>query len=169
MVETEIHIASPLEDVFALLADPHTYPDWLVGAQDIRDVDDDWPAPDSVFHHVVGVGPLRVPDATSVVEADPPRCLVLLARARPTGKARVEFLLEPAGPDRTRLRLREAPVEGPAHLLWRFGAAPLMAKGLRSRNERSLAQLRDLAEGRASGTGPAGTTGHHASTGPDHG
>jgi uncharacterized protein YndB with AHSA1/START domain len=146
MVETELAIAAPVEDVFTVLTDPDTYPEWLVGAQRIRRVDDDWPAVGSAFHHVVGVGPVRLTDSTSVVEVEPPGRLVLLARARPTGKAQVEFRLERRAPDVTRVLLREGPVAGPARLLWSFGARPLLARGLRARNERSLAQLRDLVE-----------------------
>ena len=56
---------------FAVLIDPETYPRWLIGATAIRDIDDDWPAPGSKFHHVVGVGPLQIPDDTEVLAIEP--------------------------------------------------------------------------------------------------
>ena len=149
MVETEIHIDAPPDEVFAVLADPHTYPDWLVGAHEIRSVEGEWPAPGATFHHRVGVWPVHIADSTSILEVDPPRRLVLRARARPTGVARVEFDLGVDGTGEsggTRVRLREAPSSGPAHLLWLFGARSLMERGLRARNERSLEQLRACVE-----------------------
>jgi uncharacterized protein YndB with AHSA1/START domain len=169
MVETERAIDAPMEDVFAVLIDPDTYPEWLVGAQRIRRVDDDWPAVGSAFHHVVGAGPIRLTDSTSVVEVDPPRRLVLLARARPTGKAEVEFRLEPRSRDQTKVRLREGPVAGPARVLWSFGARPLLARGLRARNERSLAQLHELVGRRRSRPLRDETNRHRASTGHEVG
>ena len=50
----EILVDSPPSRVFAVLADPTTYPDWLVGAQAIRDVDPAWPAPGAKFSHRIG-------------------------------------------------------------------------------------------------------------------
>jgi len=47
---------------FSVLVDPETYPHWLVGAAEIRDVDDAWPAASSTFEHVVGFGPFRIAD-----------------------------------------------------------------------------------------------------------
>ena len=71
-------IERPIKDVFAALIEPHTYPHWLVGAQEIRDIDDDWPSPGSAFHHRVGlVGPLTVADLTKVIGIEEPRRLSL--------------------------------------------------------------------------------------------
>ena len=70
-------------EAFAVLIDPETYPRWLVGAKQIRDVDTGWPSPGSRFHHVVGVGPLQIPDNTEVLDIQPGRMLKLRVRARP--------------------------------------------------------------------------------------
>jgi uncharacterized protein YndB with AHSA1/START domain len=91
-------IDAPLEHVFSALRDPRTYPQWLIGAKEIRDIDDGWPEPGTRFHHRVGiVGPLTVADTTKSLEVDPPRRLVLEVRARPLGRGRVTFTLRPAG------------------------------------------------------------------------
>ena len=92
---TEAQFSVPPERVFAVLADPESYGDWVVGSHSIRDADPDWPAVGSRFHHRVGVGPLTVKDHTEVLEVDPPHRLVLRARARPLGTAKVELVLEP--------------------------------------------------------------------------
>jgi uncharacterized protein YndB with AHSA1/START domain len=66
---TLIHV--PPEQVFAVLADPAAYADWVVGSDTIRDADPTWPAVGSKFHHRVGIGLLKVNDHTEVVEVDP--------------------------------------------------------------------------------------------------
>src|SRR5690554_932011 len=77
-------IDAPLEDVWDALVDVRTYPSWLIGAQKIRAVDDDWPEPGSAFHHTVGIGgPLTLSDRTRCREIDPPHRLVLDIKARP--------------------------------------------------------------------------------------
>jgi uncharacterized protein YndB with AHSA1/START domain len=81
----------PPHRVFEVLLDPLTYPSWLAGASDIRDVDDDWPAVGSRFHHRVGVGPLKIADHTELLEVQPDRLLRLAVRARPLVAATATF------------------------------------------------------------------------------
>ncbi len=90
-------IAAPPERVFATLARPEAYADWVVGSDTIRDADPNWPATGSRFYHRVGVGPFKVKDHTEVVEVRPPHKLALHARARPLGTALVTLLLQPEG------------------------------------------------------------------------
>ena len=52
--EVRAIVPAPPEAVFAVLSDPETYPEWLAGAQHIRQVDGDFPAPGSQFDHEVG-------------------------------------------------------------------------------------------------------------------
>ncbi len=78
-----------------MLADPDSYAYWVVGSKRIRDADPGWPKAGSRFHHTVGVGPLTIDDHTESLSADPPRRLVLRAKARPLGVAKVEIELEP--------------------------------------------------------------------------
>jgi uncharacterized protein YndB with AHSA1/START domain len=144
MTEVSLQVPHARAAVFAVLADPESYARWVVGSQRIRDVEGNWPEPGAVFHHVVGVWPLRLRDSTEVVEAVPDTRLVLEARARPLGRARVE--LELHGQDgTTRVVMRETPISGPARLVPR----PLLDPVTRRRNERSLDRLRRLVERRA--------------------
>ena len=98
-------------EVFRTLTTPETYPFWLVGCQDIRDVDEAWPAVGSAFHHRVGLaGPVTLADNTKVLDVEDGRCLVLEVRARPAGRGRVTFTITPDGPDRSTLRFEEVPL-----------------------------------------------------------
>ena len=93
MATTRTQIAASPDEVFAALANPENYGDWVVGSATIRDADPDWPKVGSRFHHRVGVGLLKVNDHTEVLEVDPPHRLVMHARARPLGTAKVTMLL----------------------------------------------------------------------------
>lgn len=95
MARNETVVDASPEHVFDFLATGRRYADWVVGAKRVRSVDPDWPRPGSKFHHTVGVGPLKIDDSTSVVSVDAPRRIVLDARARPMGRAKVELHLEP--------------------------------------------------------------------------
>ena len=146
-VRRTIH-AEP-EAVWAVLADPTTYPDWLVGAQVIRDVDGEFPTPGSDFHHSVGPSEdVALPDRTTALEAEKPHKLTLKVRARPFFEGIVRFRLLPikAG---TELVLEEEPVG-----LLRF-AAPVLRPLIAARNAKSVDRLRDLVEAR-SATSTAG-------------
>src|SRR5215204_4108560 len=112
MARTTIHVGVPPEAVFAILADPYSYDHWVVGCKRIRGVEGSWPEPGSLFHHAVGLGPITVKDSTSATESAPPTRLVLRARARPTGVARVELDLA-ALDGGTEVTITEVPVEGP--------------------------------------------------------
>ena len=83
--ENEIEIDAPPERVWEVLADPECFDDWVVGAKDVRDADDEWPAVGSKLHHSSGVGPLTIDDETTVEASEPPHRLVLLAQARRRG------------------------------------------------------------------------------------
>lgn len=144
---SELIEASP-DEVFDVLIDPDTYPDWLVGAQHIRSVDDDWPTIGSKFHHAIGIGPAAVPGSTSVLRCTRPDELVLAAGMGPFGEAAVRFALEPAN-DGTVVRFEELPVSGVVRLAWRV-ASPMVSLALWGRNAVSLAALsRVVAERRA--------------------
>ena len=131
---------APREQVFAVLVDPETYPKWLVGAKEIRAVDDDWPAPGSRFHHRFGlIGPLTIPDSTKVIEIDRPRLLSLEVRARPLGRGRATFTLDDVetGDDRpcTKIAIDEVPLGSMA------AATPVLEPFIKSRNVASLNAL----------------------------
>ena len=143
MARTTIYAAAPPEAVFAVLADPYTYDTWVVGCKEIRGVERGWPESGSTFHHSVGMGPITVKDSTSVTESAPPDRLVLRARARPTGVARVEFDLA-ARDGGTEVTITEVPVEGPPALLHN----PVQDWLIDRRNRETLRRLKRLAEAR---------------------
>ena len=90
---TSVEMDAPVPDVFAVLVDAHSYPRWLIGAAEVRRVDDGWPAPGTRFHHRVGLGPLSLADSTEVIAIEQDRMLQLAVRARPLISAVVTFRL----------------------------------------------------------------------------
>jgi uncharacterized protein YndB with AHSA1/START domain len=133
------------DKVFAVLADGWTYSDWVVGTTHIRDVDATWPQLGSQLHHKAGPWPLSLHDSTTVTAVVPDQGLTLRAGLWPLGEAEVRLTLEPAGPGRTRVVMRE-----------QFESGPLV--GLRNklndlvlhrRNVEALRRLADLAERRS--------------------
>lgn len=127
-----------VERVFATLADPTTYPEWLAGTDRIRGIDRSFPAAGSSFAHSVGLGgPLTVDDRTESIGAAPDRHLALRVHAG-VFHARVDFELFPEGTDRTRVRFSEQPI-GPARPL-----LPLLRPILYLRNRGSLHRLHQL-------------------------
>lgn len=138
--EATVRLPVAPERAWAVLSDPRTYPRWLVGAVEILAVDEDWPAPGSAFRHRVGLGgPVTTEDSTKVESAEPPRLLVLEARARPFGRAHVEIEVRPV-PDGAEVAMREGllPPLTPV--------TPLLQPLTVARNRRSLRRLRDLPE-----------------------
>ena len=141
---TTVHrtIERSIEDVFAVLADPWTYPDWLVGAKEMRSVDAGWPAPSSSFHHRVGLaGPLTIADSSTSLAISAPTMLELEVRARPAGRARVTFHLATLTSNKTEVAFSEEPL-GLTRLL-----APLAAVLSIPRNARSLKHLEQFLQG----------------------
>ena len=106
MAVNHVHIDAGPDEVFGYLAQGRQYAEWVVGAKRIRAVDAGWPTPGTRIHHTVGAGPLTLDDHTEVLEAEPPRRLLLDARARPFGRARVELVLAPDGTG-TEVEMRE--------------------------------------------------------------
>lgn len=147
MARNEIVIDAAVGDVFAVLADGHSYEHWIVGAKRIRAVDAGWPQPGTSFHHSVGFGPLHVRDSTSVLERRGQEALKLRARAWPVGVAHVLFELRPEGGG-TRVVMTETPVEGPAARL----DNPVQQAMIRLRNAETLRRLRKLTRMRLDAT-----------------
>lgn len=140
MAENQIEVQAPPEQVWAVLAEPQTYDEWVVGAQAVRDADSTWPQAGSKLHHRTGVGPLTIDDETMVELADAPTKLVLLAKVRPAGDFRVTLELR-ATPAGTTVVMHEEPVGGVATVVPGTDAA------IAARNSFSLRRLKALAEG----------------------
>ncbi|MHC9044106.1 SRPBCC family protein [Microbacterium saperdae] len=137
------HLNCRPADVFAILADGWLYPSWVVGATRMREVDAEWPHPQAELHHSVGVWPFVLDDTTRSVEWVPMGRAVMIARGWPFGEAEVTIRVrtEDGG---CVVRIDEEPLSGPARLIPRFLATPL----LRVRNTETLRRLAYLAEGR---------------------
>jgi uncharacterized protein YndB with AHSA1/START domain len=133
-----IHVDAPPEAVWEVLADARLYGNWVVGASTTRAVEGRWPERGAVLHHTQM---LLVNDTTTVLESDPPRRLVLEARARPLLVAHVDIRLEPEG-DGTRVTLEERPTGGLMASLPEAVSDAL----LHVRNEETLRRLKRLAE-----------------------
>jgi uncharacterized protein YndB with AHSA1/START domain len=135
-VRREIAGAEPAA-VFAVIADPETYPRWLLGAQRIRHVDDTFPRPGAKFDHSVGASPTySVDDSSEVLEVEPEHRLVLRVHVGPMDGS-VEFVVERAAAG-SLVIFREAP-DGWARL-----AMPALRLVLRGRNAESLRRMEDV-------------------------
>jgi uncharacterized protein YndB with AHSA1/START domain len=143
-------IRAPVRDVFAVLADPASYACWVVGSDTIRAADPAWPAPGARLHHRVRIGPLKIDDNTEVLDVSEPRRLVLQARFRPLGTARIILELAEVG-DATQVTMTEIPGDRLSRLLHN----PITDYVLRRRNDVALRRLADLAtRGRARRAAP---------------
>jgi uncharacterized protein YndB with AHSA1/START domain len=146
-VEARREMAADPSAVYEVIADPTTYPEWLVGAQRIRAVDPRFPKPGTEFEHSVGPAQaVTVDDATEATGADPPHRLDLHVRAG-IFHADVRLLVDPAGTG-TEVRFLERPT-GP----W-VTITPLLRPVLRARNAESLRRLSGYVEA-LRGTAPA--------------
>ena len=147
MARNRVHVHAPPEEVFAVLSDPYCYPEWVVGASGVRDHDENFPEVGSRFHHKVGTWPLNLKDHTEVVEVDPPRRIVLKAKARPLGTATIAIDLEESAGG-TEVVMDEHPGDRITGLV---AGNPLADTALRVRNAEALARLKRLVEGMPEG------------------
>lgn len=129
----------PPGTVWQILADGRRYADWVVGASHVRSVEFGWPAVGSKFHHTVGVWPFHLRDNTAVEECEFGQRLVLEARARPFGRARVEITLEEI-PTGTRVVMSEE-ARSPSLARW---SNPVLAPLVHVRNVEALRRLAEL-------------------------
>lgn len=149
MATNERTIAATPEQIWAVLADAMSYDRWVVGAKDIRTADGTWPEPGSSLHHTIGVGPMELKDTSTVLEAEPLRRLVLEARGRPLGMARVELLLDPVAGG-TKVTMIED-VTRPAAVR---AMNPALDPLIHSRNTETLRRLDEATQERTAATSP---------------
>ena len=135
-------VSAPREQVWKVIADGWTYSQWVVGNSRMRAVDEDWPAPQSVIEHSIGVWPLVINDRTIVQECSPEEKLVLLAKLGPFGAACITLQLADAA-DGCSVEMSEVPVQGPISLI----PNRLASAGVSVRNRECLWRLAALAEG----------------------
>lgn len=127
--------------VWEVLCDGWAYAGWVVGTSRIRRVEGEWPVEGSRLHHSVGSWPLLLDDETEVLESAAPNRLVLQARGRPFGEARVTIEIE-ASAQGSVIRMLEDATHGPGRLL----PKPLRQLLIVPRNRESLRRLVYLAE-----------------------
>jgi uncharacterized protein YndB with AHSA1/START domain len=132
------------QQVWSVIADGWTYSQWVVGNTRMRAVDPNWPAPGSKIHHTIGIWPVVLNDETEVESCTPQEELVLLAKTRPFGGARITLRLSDTE-NGSRVEMAEVPVGGP--LSWVPRRLALAA--VYPRNRECLARLVALAERRA--------------------
>jgi uncharacterized protein YndB with AHSA1/START domain len=130
----------PPQAVWEVLADAGDYGYWVVGSKLIRDADADWPAPGSKFHHTIGLGPFKVSDHTEALDAERPHRMVLRAKGRPVGTAKVTLTMTPRDGG-TIVQITETP-DGVYRLL---ALNPLLHVVTLLRNSESLMRLEELA------------------------
>jgi hypothetical protein len=109
----------------------------------MRAVDRSWPAPGSKIHHTIGIWPVVISDETVVESCIPEQELVLHARTRPFGGARITMRLSDTD-DGCRIEMAEVPIGGPLNLVPRRVA--LLAAF--PRNRECVYRLAALAERR---------------------
>ncbi len=131
------------QQVWDVLANGWNYSQWVVGNTRMRAVDPRWPAPGSTIHHTIGVWPVVLNDETEVESSTPLEELVLLAKSRPFGGARIVLRLSDTQTG-CRIEMAEVPVGGPLNLLPRR----LALAAAYPRNRECLARLAALAERR---------------------
>ncbi len=102
--------------VWDVVADGWTYSQWVVGNSRMRAVEPTWPAAGSKIHHTIGIWPVVINDETVVESCTPEEELILLAKTRPFGQARITLRLHDVG-DGCRIEMAEVPVGGPLNLI----------------------------------------------------
>ena len=134
------------EDVFRVLDDGWLFVGWVVGASRMRDVDAAWPTEGAQLQHSFGVWPFVINDATTVLEYQSPRHMVVQPKGWPLGEARVSIDVRPHRKGCI-VRIQEESVTGPAKLIPRR----IMDLGLHIRNIETLRRLSYIAERRKEG------------------
>jgi uncharacterized protein YndB with AHSA1/START domain len=116
MAIVNVVIERPREQVWDVLSDGYAFKDWVMGTQDVRDVDANWPEVGSAIQYSFGWGPLTLKGRTVVRQVEPGHRLGLEADAGLLGTARIVIELDDWGGD-TVVVLDEHPLRGPSYLL----------------------------------------------------
>lgn len=143
MASTDIVINAPAADVYESLMDAWTYEVWVTGTKQVRDVEPEWPAAGSKFHHSVGVGPLMTRDETRMLAREQNRFVELQVQTWPMGEGTVRLELEDLG-TRTHVVMHEEFTSGPGS----WADNPLQQAMMKLRNDWSLDRLKKIVEQR---------------------
>jgi hypothetical protein len=135
--------------VWAVLADGHSYDQWVVGTQAVRSVDPGWPQEGTSLHYTVGLGRFRLKDRTTVRLVEPGKCLELEALVRPVGSVRISIQILRWGEDSV-VVVDEHPLRGPSWAL----ENPITELAMTLRNRAMLHRLASVVESRAAHASP---------------
>ncbi|MFK0237437.1 SRPBCC family protein [Streptomyces vinaceus] len=97
--------------VWAVLADPTLYGEWVVGPSQSTPLDQGWPAVGSRLRYTVRLGPWSAEGVTTVRHREPGRELELEAAFKALGTARIFLQLRPWG-EETLVVCDEHPLRG---------------------------------------------------------
>lgn len=142
VVEAELEIAAPREQVFALLMDPRRLDEWVTASHGVSDAPDEL-GPGSRFRQRLRLGGAPFDVTWSVVELEHPRLATWEGRGPAGSRANVRYELDEDG-DGTRFRYRNEyhlPGGRLGTLAGRVGSAPA-----RRAMRHSLAKLKRLLE-----------------------
>jgi hypothetical protein len=135
-------IGATRQRVWDVLADGWTYSGWVVGNSRIRAVDSNWPAPGTRILHSIGTWPAVINDETVVQSCVSGEELVLLAKVRPAGVARITLRLNDLRGGGCRVEMSEVAVSRP--LRWVPDRVQLL--GVAPRNRECTWRLAMIAE-----------------------
>ncbi|MCC0093536.1 SRPBCC family protein [Streptomyces flavotricini] len=136
----------PPHAVWAVLADPTLYGEWVVGPSESTPLDQLWPEVGSRLRYTVRLGPWSTEGVTTVRHREPGRELELEASFQTLGTARIFLQLRPWG-EETLVVCDEHPLRGLGGTLHN----PAVEALLQLRHRGMLARLARIVE-----RGPAG-------------
>jgi hypothetical protein len=103
-------IERPPHQVWAVLADPTLYNDWVVGVAGSKPGRGDWPVTGSDLTYQVVLGPWKGSGRTVVRRAEEPHILELEADSGPLGTARIALEVRPWGEEDSIVVIDEHPL-----------------------------------------------------------
>ncbi|MFF6883019.1 SRPBCC family protein [Streptomyces sp. NPDC012421] len=136
-------VRRPPQSVWAVLADPTSYGEWVAGPSESVPLDDTWPAVDSRLRYRIRLGPWAVEGVTTVRHQETGRELELEAAFPPLGTARIFLQLRPWG-EETLVVCDEHPLRGLGGALHN----PVSEAALQLRHRGMLARLAAVVERR---------------------
>ncbi|OEJ30345.1 SRPBCC family protein [Streptomyces subrutilus] len=134
-------IRRPPRSVWAVLADPSLYGEWVVGPSESAPLDDTWPRVGSRLRYTVRVGPWSTEGVTTVRHQESGRELELEAAFKALGTARIFLQLRPWG-EETLVICDEHPLRGLGGALHN----PVSEAALQLRHRGMLARLAKVVE-----------------------
>ncbi|MFF4902684.1 SRPBCC family protein [Streptomyces sp. NPDC001068] len=105
-------IRRPPHVVWAVLAAPTCYGDWVVGTTESVPLDRTWPTVGSRLRYTVRLGPWSADGVTTVRHQEPESELELEASFKQLGTARIFLQLRPWGKEETLVICDEHPLRG---------------------------------------------------------